>query len=176
MYIRTQELEWILTNYRTLQAFIQQLGIELQNVKEESTGGGDDEAYSRAVRYNYDGMPVASHRISDRTAAAVIDRLKTAMEMRKIIKEIQVDIMTVDIVIGIIDMGMRRLNVQLRTAIELKYFEKKTWKEISHEMRVDTRTLSRYHSKALEKILSICRITLVDCLKLQKLLERDTIS
>lgn len=169
MYIRLTELEFLLSNYNNLQGLLQELNLELQNVKEERVGG-DDEAYSISVRRNVDNMPVASHRISDRTAAAVIDRYYNARKLRKAAKEIQGEILAIEVILGKIELGLRILNHQFRTVVEGKYLKGQTWKEISYAMKKNTRTLSQYHGKALEKMLSICRISLDDHRKIQKLL------
>lgn len=170
MCIRTFEFEFLLSNYDALQALIQEFEIELEAVRSERPGD-DDEIYGRVTKRNVDGMPFATGKISDRTAAAVVDRRKTVYELRKAVKEIQDDIMLVSIILSKLMIGLRRLHPYERVVIEGKYFRGQTWKEIAHDMNYDARTISRYKNRALEKMISIARISLDDYQKIKNLLE-----
>jgi len=170
MYIREFELEWLLKNYTNLQGLLEELNFEARTVKSERPGD-DDEIYSRVTKHNVDGMPFATCRITDRTAAAAVDRMKTARELKKAIREVQNDIILVDIILSKLSIGLRTLHTQEQVLIEEKYFKGRTWKEISHVMKYDTRTISRYKDNALEKVMKITRISLDDYSKIKNLLE-----
>lgn len=170
MYIRKTELEWLLLHYHDLRGLLEELEEEAKAVKSERAGD-DDEIYSRVTKRNVDGMPFATGRITDRTAAAVVDRGKAARELKKAIKEILDDILLVSIILSKLSIGFRRLRSQERVLIEEKYFKGRTWKEISHDMKYDTRTISRFKDNALEKVTNITRISLDDYQKIRNLLE-----
>lgn len=169
MYIRLQELEFLLSHYKELQGLIQELNIEIKAVREERPGD-DDEIYARVTRRNVDGMPFSTHMVSDRTAMAVINRSDTR-QLRKAVKEVQTEILTIEIVLFKIELGLRRLNTQCRAVIEKKYFMGMTLKEVSQEMEVDIKTVGRYRNLALNKMMQVSKISLVEQLKLRTLLE-----
>ncbi len=170
MFTRNTELEWLLANYRDLQALLEELNIEARSVASERPGD-EDEIYSQLTKRNIDGMPFATFRVSDRTAAAVIDRYKTSMRITEEIEKIQQDILLVSAIIMKIDIGVRALHRQERLLIEQKYFHYKTWKVIAQELKCSPRALNCCRDRALQKMITIVQINLEDCRKIKSMLE-----
>ena len=167
MFIRTGELEFLLSHYKELQAVLQELETEAEAVLDEKEV---DAIYGCVLKRNIDNMP-PSGKISDRTAKTALNISKLSREQREAISEINDDALLVDSVIIKIDMAMRRLNGQYRAAVELKFIKGWTWKQVSEEMQVDILKAQTYCKKGLEKMISVTKTSLVEQLKLRTLLE-----
>lgn len=172
MFIRVQELEWILLHFNELRTLLEELELELQVVQSEKAGG-DDEIYSRTMRRNTDGMPFSTHMVSDRTAIAVINKSNVKRELRAAIKEVQGDILLVDLILKKVEIALHALRSTERRIVELRFFERLTWSEVATEVRYEKRSVQQKSKAAVERMTAIARITLVDQQKIKILLEGE---
>jgi DNA-directed RNA polymerase specialized sigma24 family protein len=169
MYVRTQELEWILTNYRELAAIRQELEIEAEAVANE--GKDDDAIYGLVLKRSVDWMP-HTKKISDRTATAALNIHELSRECMTALKEIKNDMLLVGLMLDKLAIALRVLKPLERKIIELKLFQVLTWSEIANNTTYSTRSVQGMYKSALEKTLRICRISLDEYQDVRALLER----
>lgn len=168
VFIRTQELEWILTHYRELQAMLQELRTEADAVLSEKESDG---IYACMLKRTLDNMP-PSGKISDRTAGNALNIHRLSQEQRMAMEEINEDVLLIDLLLQKIEIALRVVKPCFREVVVKKHIEQKTWREVSTELKYEIRTLRRHRDQAVEKILTICRIQFEDFAKVKHLLER----
>lgn len=161
-YIQTEEL---LKAWPTIQGIKESLEIELNLYKyTDKMGSPDDYIYTKIIgNKELSDMP-HSGRLSDTTGdtAVNIEKMwdKDMEDMRKKLMEEKYCIELVDDKLSI---AFKRLTDIQQQILQLFYIENKTWAEVLRQLKKDDymskRQAQNRRREAVEKIQSICKIT-----------------
>jgi len=113
-YIRTFELEKLLTNYQALISLIEALKLQLEAMFDEN----EDEIIQGAVfKRNLDELPRGKGIVSDRTGNIAVGLYA---DIKSEVKEICQDLLLVESIVKRIDVSLRAIRPAERQIIELR--------------------------------------------------------
>jgi len=158
------KIKLLLSKCPALETMLANLIIELQVIYKQGTGyicSSDEimEAMANGAKPLSD-MPFSHSSAGEKLTDIVTSYQKILdAEYGELLKLIRDDIFMLDSVVGKVDNAIKRLPPEQKQILQLKYWQKRSWKQIADTMRISKRQVEELHktvvSDQLCKVLQI---------------------
>jgi DNA-directed RNA polymerase specialized sigma24 family protein len=168
LYIRINELDFLLHHVGTLKALIMELKRQMERIRHEKEV---DYIYDLAVKRHIDAMP-HSGRITDRTAKAAANLGQSSREWLAAIREIMVEINLIGTILDRLELAKRLLRPVEREIIYLRYDKELTFQQMAANTGMSKERIKQSYGQALERMSQTCGVNIEEYEKVLGILER----
>jgi hypothetical protein len=174
-YIRTHEIEQLLTKYHDMHAMSEAIRSQMQIVLDSNDISDDIEAMALKHSTSEDISSFSPGAVGDRTGIIAIDYQSTLThEKKEAFRELRGELLSIEITINKLDIGLSILSRIQKDIVKARCCDGLRWKEIDNEINKAeyTMSVSAMKSKCKEGIERLCivsRITLTEFEQVVKL-------
>ena len=155
------KIKLLLAQCPTLEAMLANLIIELEVIYKQGTG------IICTSEEIMEALALSSDRLSDmpRSAPAPGDKMTNIIadyqkildsEYGELLMIVRDDVFMLDSVIGKINNAMKRLPEEQREILNLKYWKKRSWRQIADTLRISKRQVEEWHRAAVNG--QLCKV------------------
>ncbi len=171
-YIRCQDVEFLLKNYRLLKGLFQSLRLEIRRTR----GGINKDDYIESMVFKKtqpgDIKIYSKGKTSDKTGNTALSYEQQAKkETDRLLKELKDELLLLDTTIGKIEISYKMLPEELQQIIKLRYYENLTSYQVEYKLLLSKYQVNERRKQALKQMQITSRITINDYNKVVKILK-----